>query len=76
MAKLLKSKTLSMPINKNQKAVYEFVLNLNNFPKWAKMFCSSIKKSKDEWIAQTPQGQVRVKISKRNDFGVLDHHVT
>ena len=72
---LLKSKTLSISINSKPKTVYEFVLNLENLPKWAKMFCRSIKLLNGEWIAEVLQEQAKVRITKRNDFGILDHYV-
>lgn len=56
-------------------AVYQFVYNFENFPRWAKMFCLSVKRSNDEWIAETPQGPARVRLAKRNELGVLDHYV-
>ena len=72
---LLKSRTLSVSINSKPKTVYEFVLNLENFPKWAKMFCRSIKLLNGEWIAEILQEQAKVRITKINDFGILDHYV-
>jgi hypothetical protein len=72
---LLKSKTLSISINSKPKTVYEFVLNLENLPKWAKMFCRSIKLLNGEWIAEILQEQAKVRITKRNAFGILDHYV-
>jgi len=76
MAALLKSRTVSVAINCDPATVYEFVSNPENLPKWAKMFCRSIKKSNGGWIVETPQGPVNVRFSKRNDFGVLDHYVS
>jgi hypothetical protein len=72
-----KSKTLSITINRDSSAVYEYVLNPENLPKWAKMFCRSVKQSDSgEWIAQTQQGLMKLSIAKRNNFGVLDHHLS
>ncbi len=69
---LLRSRTLSVSINRRPKTIYEFVRNLENFPRWAKMFCRSIKLLNGEWIAETPQGQAKVRITERNDLGILD----
>ena len=71
----MKSKTLTISINCNPKRVYELVSNLENMPKWTKTFCRSIKKSNGEWIIETPQGPVKIKIAPKNDFGILDHTV-
>jgi hypothetical protein len=35
----------------------------------------SIKQVDDEWIAETPQGPLKVRFTAPNDFGVLDHYV-
>ena len=37
MTLLLRSRTLSVSINSRPKTIYEFVLNLENFPIWAEM---------------------------------------
>jgi len=75
MVALLKSRTLSVSINCDRKKVYEFVSNPENLPKWAKMFCRSIKKSNGGWIVETPQGPVKVRFTRKNEFGILDHYV-
>ena len=71
----MKSKTLTISINCSPKKVYEFVFNLENMPKWAKTFCQSSKKSNGEWIIETPQGPMGMKITPKNEFGILDHTV-
>ena len=72
---MLKSRTLTTSIDCSTQKVYEFVSNLENMPKWAKTFCRSIKKSNGEWIIETPQGQMEIKIAPKNEFGILDHTV-
>ena len=72
---LLRSRTLNVSINCKPKTIYEFVLNLENFPIWARMACHSIKLLNGEWIAETPQGQAKVRIMERNNLGILDHYV-
>ena len=71
----MKSKTLTISINCKSAKVYEFVSNLENMPRWAKTFCRSIKKSDGEWVIETPQGLMGIRIAPRNDFGILDHAV-
>ena len=73
---LLKSRSLSISINRDPRIVYEFVSNLENLPKWASKAFQSIKHVEGEWIAETPQGSAKVSLTNRNDFGVLDHHVS
>jgi uncharacterized membrane protein len=73
---LLKSRSLSISIDRDPRTVYEFVSNLENLPKWASKAFQSIKYVEGEWIAETPQGSAKVSLTHRNDFGVLDHHVS
>ena len=72
---LLKSRSLTVSINRDPKTVYEFVFNLENLPKWASKAFQSIKQVNDGWIAKTAQGSAKISITQRNDFGVLDHYV-
>lgn len=76
MMGLLKSRTVSVSINCDPRTVYEFVSNLENLPKWAKMFCRSVERSNGEWIVETLQGPAKVSLAERNDFGILDHYVS
>ncbi|MGI8831611.1 MAG: SRPBCC family protein [Nitrososphaeraceae archaeon] len=72
---LLKSRSVTVSINRDPRTVYEFIFNLENLPKWASKAFQSIKQVKGEWIAETPQGLAKVGLAQRNDFGVLDHYV-
>jgi hypothetical protein len=72
----MKSVTLSISINRSPQVVYDFVSNAENLPKWAKMFCLSVKRASGDWIVETPQGPVKLRFAARNDLGVLDHYVT
>jgi len=44
MHEVFKSKTFSLSIQADPKAVYDFVSNPQNLPKWATAFCKSIAK--------------------------------
>ena len=72
----MKAKTLTIFIERNAGDVYDFVQNPENMPKWAKTFCKSIKRTGEDWVLMTPQGPARLKITERNDLGVLDHYLT
>lgn len=75
MAKALTSRTLSVSINCDPKAVYVFVSNGANLPRWATAFCKSAKPSKDGWLVDTPQGSVTIRLAGKNAFGIVDHDV-
>lgn len=70
------SRTLSVRIERRWSESYEYLAAPENFPHWASGLCSSIQPLDAElWLAQTPQGPMRVRFSPRNPFGVLDHDV-
>jgi hypothetical protein len=70
------SQNLSVFINRDVGDVYDFVCDPENFPRWASGLGKSLKLVHGEWIAETPEGTVKVKFTERNEFGVLDHWVS
>ncbi len=69
-------KLISVSIERDWRAIYEFAADPANLPKWAEGLGSGVEKAGDDWIAQTPHGPIRIRFSPPNDFGVLDHVVT
>ncbi|MFS4459595.1 SRPBCC family protein [Bdellovibrio sp. HCB2-146] len=70
-------KHITVSINRSPAAVYEFIANPENLPQWAQgLSRSSIVKSGDSWIADSPMGKVKIKFAEKNNFGVVDHDVT
>lgn len=67
---------LSIFINREASDVYDFVSVPENFRLWASGLGKSLKRVQGEWIAETPEGQVTIRFSQRNEFGVLDHWVS
>lgn len=76
MTSILRSKTLSIFIERPVGEVYGFVSSPENLPKWARGLGRSVRKSDADWIVDTPQGPMKVRFVERNDFGVLDHYVS
>ena len=70
------SRTISVSIRCQLSKVYDFIAAPENFPKWATGLCKSITKTGDEWIAETPQGSMKVRFTERNDFRVVDHFIS
>ena len=70
------SQHLSVSINQDFDHVYEFLSLPENFPKWASGLAGSLRKVDEEWIAETPEGLMKVRFSEPNNFGVLDHWVS
>jgi hypothetical protein len=72
---MMKSKTMNTSIKTDPITVYDFILNLENLPRWASSTFPSIKEVSGEWVVDTPHGQNKVMLAERNNFGILDHHV-
>ena len=56
--------------------VYDFAHKPESFPKWAAGLGAGLTRDGDRWIAHGPDGDVQVRFSPRNGYGVLDHWVT
>ena len=75
MAGTTESRNLSVSIERDADAVYAFLSVPENFPRWASGL-GSLHRANGQWIAETPDGPMRVRFSESNAFGVLDHWVS
>ena len=66
---------VSVSIERPPGEVYEFAVNPENLPRWARGLSGSIEKVEGEWVASSPMGKVKVRFVERNALGVLDHDV-
>lgn len=68
---------VSIAIEKKPEAVYQFMAEPKNMPKWAAGLAKAelTKKTDRTWIANSPMGKVEVTFSPENKFGVVDHDV-
>lgn len=73
---MFQSRHISIRIQKSAEDVYAFAWKPESFPKWAAGLGSTLTRAGDQWIAQGPDGDVKVRFSPQNDYGVLDHWVT
>jgi hypothetical protein len=46
-----------------------------NWNQWATGLGKAIRQTPEGWVAETQQGQIKVRFTPRNSFGVLDHYV-
>ena len=76
MPPLLETRLISISIARDPRDVYDFVSDPVNLPRWASGIGASIKNINGEWVADAPNGPVKVRFVPRNDLGVLDHYVT
>ena len=67
---------ISVQIAREPAAVYAFVADLNNLPRWATTFCRSIRREGEQWVMETSLGTMAIRLAPENALGVLDHYLT
>lgn len=73
----IRSRHVSQVIRRPAMQVYDFAADPGNLPKWAAGLAQNdLAREGDMLIAQSPMGQVTVRLIERNNLGVLDHDVT
>lgn len=71
----MEARTVSVTVDRPAAIVYDYLADPSNFPRWSE-FLLSMRADRGDWIAATPQGEVRIRFVERNRFGVVDHYVT
>jgi hypothetical protein len=70
----MESRHVSVWIEADPEAVYEFAADPQSWPKWAAGLAEgALRQTVDGWVADSPMGQVTVEFAPPNEFGVLDH---
>lgn len=67
---------ISISIERDLEEVYEFTSRAENFPRWATGLAAALEPEGDHWVAKSPDGPIEVRFTPRNEYGVLDHHLT
>ena len=67
-----RSVTIRCPVAK----VFGFVSDPANLPLWSKSFCLSIRQDQGQWVAETPQGPIRVRIATHRQLGIADQFLS
>lgn len=71
----VKSRTVTVRIDRPPDKVYEFLVDPANWNQWAFGLGRNIRRSPDGWIADSDGGVARVQFTAWNSFGVVDHTV-
>jgi hypothetical protein len=72
----MESRHVSVWIETDPEAVYEFAADPQTWSKWAAGLAEGgLRQTADGWVAESPMGQVTVEFAPPNTFGVLDHVV-
>jgi len=73
---MLECKTISIAIERHWQEVYETIWRPEFFPTWASgLSQSGLQREGQAWVAQGPQGRVKIRFTEHNAFGIMDHHV-
>lgn len=67
---------ISAHIDRPAQQVYDYASNPANLPDWARGLGSAVETVGEQLFVESPMGRVMVTFAPRNEFGVLDHHVT
>ncbi len=70
------SRHISEWIDRPADEVYKYASDPANLPQWAPGLGSSVEKVGERWFVETSMGRVGFAFVRRNEYGVLDHHVT
>jgi hypothetical protein len=70
------SRIITVSIDRDWREVYDFASIPENFQRWAAGLGRCFEKSGEDWTAEDPDGRlIRIRFSRPNEFGVLDHIV-
>ncbi len=73
---LFETRPITVSIARPAAEVYAFARPPESFPKWAAGLGAGLAPEGDHWTVSGPDGEVRVRFSPENPYGVLDHWVT
>jgi len=73
---MLHAKTIGISIARPWREVYEAFWRPEAFPGWASgLSNASLRQDGETWMAQGPEGPIRIRFTGHNAFGVMDHSV-
>ena len=73
---MLPSRTYGISIPRPWRELYEEVWQPAYFARWASGLAESgLREVDGEWLAEGPEGPIRIRFTAHNAFGVMDHWV-
>ncbi|RJF94181.1 polyketide cyclase [Sphingomonas cavernae] len=73
---MLPARTYSVSIACDWRALYERIYRPEFFPEWASgLSDSELHEEGDQWLADGPEGPIRIRFTPHNAHGVMDHWV-
>jgi hypothetical protein len=67
------TKTVTLPASAED--AFTFLANPANLPRWAVGFARGIRREGEEWIVQTAQGEMPIRIAADAARGTIDFHM-
>jgi len=68
----MNSRTTTLVVNAPKDTVFTYLSDVNNPPKWAKIFCKDLKVVNGKNKIITPMGELFFEITSDRDTGVID----
>ena len=72
----LEAVVVAQAVDVSAPRVYAFASRMDRLPLWASGLAQGIEQRDGKWFANSPMGEVEVRMAPANAFGVLDHDVT
>jgi hypothetical protein len=73
---MMSARTYSISIGHEWRALYERIWRPDFFSKWASGLAESdLRKDGEQWLADGPEGPIRIRFTPYNSYGVMDHFV-
>lgn len=73
---MLPSRTVSVSINHDWQALYEWSWRPEFFTRWASgLIGSDLRRQGDLWLADGADGPIRIRFTPHNAYGIMDHWV-
>jgi hypothetical protein len=73
---MLPARTYSISIRHEWRALYERIWRPGFFSRWASGLAESdLRQDGDQWLADGPEGPIRIRFTPHNEHGVMDHFV-
>jgi hypothetical protein len=68
------TQAITVPVSAEE--AFAFLAEPENLPRWAVGFARGIRREGDEWIVQTAQGEMRVRVLADAAHGTIDFHMS
>jgi hypothetical protein len=68
------TQAITVPVSAEE--AFAFLAEPENLPRWAVGFARGIRREGDEWIVQTAQGEMRVRVLADAANGTIDFHMS